>query len=68
MIGARLDVPVVPVRIIGLDKVLHPKWKWPKRGPVRIVFGKPLHLSGDDYTALAAQVHDAVVALDNSPA
>ena len=25
MMGARLGVPVVPVRIEGLDKVLHPK-------------------------------------------
>jgi len=64
MIGARLDVPVVPVRILGLDKVLHPKWKWPKRGPVRIVFGKPLKLEGDDYSALAAKVHDAVLELE----
>ena len=33
MIASRLDVPVVPVRIDGLDKVLHPKWKWPTTGP-----------------------------------
>jgi long-chain acyl-CoA synthetase len=65
MIGARLDVPVVPVRIIGLDKVLHPKWKWPKRGPVVIKFGTPLRLEGDDYSALAAQVHEAVVKLEH---
>jgi long-chain acyl-CoA synthetase len=60
MIGARLDVPVVPVRIEGLDRVLHPRWKWPRRGPVRIAFGAPLRLSGEDYPALAKQVEDAV--------
>jgi long-chain acyl-CoA synthetase len=60
MIGARLDVPVVPVRIQGLDKVLHPRWKWPKRGPVRIAFGAPMRLTGEDYPALAKQVEDAV--------
>ena len=34
MIGARLDVPVVPVRLDGLDKVLASQVKWPQRGPV----------------------------------
>jgi long-chain acyl-CoA synthetase len=60
MIGARLEVPVVPVRIQGADKVLHPRWKWPKRGPVRIAFGAPLRLTGEDYPALAKQVEEAV--------
>ena len=63
MIGARLDVPVVPVRIDGLDKVLHAKMKWPQRGPVRISFGATLRLSGEDYSDLAQQVEDAVRAL-----
>jgi long-chain acyl-CoA synthetase len=60
MIGARLDVPVIPVRIQGLDKVLHPRWKWPQRGPVRIAFGAPLRLTGEDYSALAKRVEEAV--------
>ena len=29
MIAARLDVPVVPVRLEGLDRVLHHTWKVP---------------------------------------
>jgi len=60
MMGSRLGVPVVPVRIEGLDKVLHPKMKWPKKGPVRVAFGAPITLTGDDYPALAARVADAV--------
>jgi len=60
MMGARLDAPVVPVRIDGLDKVLHPKWRWPVKGPAVVKFGKALTLSGEDYTALAKQVEDAV--------
>jgi long-chain acyl-CoA synthetase len=60
MIGARLDVPVVPVGISGLDKVLHQTWKMAKPGPARIRFGAPLRLQGDDYAALAKQVEDAV--------
>jgi long-chain acyl-CoA synthetase len=60
MIGSRLEVPVVPVRLEGLDKVLHTKMKFPRRGPVRVAFGAPLNLAGDDYTSLARQVEEAV--------
>jgi long-chain acyl-CoA synthetase len=63
MIGARLGVPVVPVRLEGLEKVLHQKMKWPIRGPVRVTFGRPMRLQGEDYEALAKQVEDAVRAL-----
>ena len=63
MIGARLDVPVVPVRIDGLEKVLHSTWKMARPGRVRVAFGAPLRLAGDDYEALAAQVENAVRAL-----
>jgi long-chain acyl-CoA synthetase len=60
MIGSRLGVPVVPVRVEGLDKVLHRTMRWPKRGPVRVAFGAPMRLTGEDYQALAKQVEDAV--------
>jgi long-chain acyl-CoA synthetase len=60
MIGSRLGVPVVPVRIEGLDKVLHTKMKFPKRGPVRITFGPPLELRGEDYVGLTREVEEAV--------
>jgi long-chain acyl-CoA synthetase len=60
MIGARLDVPVIPVGISGLDRVLHHTWKMARPGPARIRFGAPLRLQGDDYAALAKQVEDAV--------
>jgi 1-acyl-sn-glycerol-3-phosphate acyltransferase len=60
MMASRLDVSVVPVRIEGLDKVLHPKMRWPKRGPVRVAFGAPLTLAGEDYAALAGQVEEGV--------
>jgi long-chain acyl-CoA synthetase len=63
MIGSRLGVPVLPVRIEGLDKVLHHSWRMARPGRVRIAFGTPMVLTGDDYEALAKQVRDAVVAL-----
>ena len=42
MIASRLGVPVVPVRIEGLDKVLHHTWKMATPGRVRVAFGAPL--------------------------
>ena len=32
MIASRLDVPVIPVRLDGLDRVLHPAWKMARPG------------------------------------
>jgi len=60
MAAARLQVPVVPVRLEGLDRILHHKWKFPKRGNARVVFGRPMSLEGTDYANLARQVEDAV--------
>ena len=60
MIASRLGVPVVPVRIDGLEHVLHVGWRMARPGRVRVAFGAPLRLIGDDYEALAKQVEDAV--------
>ena len=60
MIAAKLQVPVVPIRIRGLDKVLHRTWKLAIPGHVEIAFGKPLLLTGGDYAANAKQVEQAV--------
>ena len=60
MIASKLQIPVVPVRLEGLDRVLHRTWKMARMGRVRVAFGQPLHLTGTDYLALARQVEDAV--------
>lgn len=63
MIGARLRVPVVPVRLVGLDRVLHQKARMATPGRVRVIFGPPLQLAGEDYAAEASRVEAAVRAL-----
>ena len=65
MIAARLGVLVVPVRLHGLDGVLHHTWKVPVRGPASVTFGPPMWLKGNDYAALAAQVEAAVRELNS---
>jgi long-chain acyl-CoA synthetase len=60
MIASRLGVPVVPVRLEGLDRILHQKAGMATPGRARVAFGPPLRLSGDDFAALARQVEEAV--------
>jgi long-chain acyl-CoA synthetase len=60
MIAARLAVPVVPVRLVGLDRVLHHSWKFPTRGRAIVSFGPAMSLKGNDYAAIAAEVEQAV--------
>jgi long-chain acyl-CoA synthetase len=63
MIASRLGVPVVPVRVRGLDAILSPHSRFPTRGPARCSFGAPISLTGNDYAALAQQVEHAVRSL-----
>ena len=63
MMASRLRVPVVPVRLEGVDRVLHRSWKMARPGRVRVAFGRPLTLTGEDYAALAHEVEQAVRAL-----
>jgi long-chain acyl-CoA synthetase len=60
LIASRLEVPVLPVRLRGVEKVLHRHAHWPRPGRVDIVFGSPLQLRGEDYTAIAKRIEDAV--------
>jgi long-chain acyl-CoA synthetase len=60
MIGSRLELPVIPVRIDGVHEILHVKDKMARPGHVRVAFGAPMRLRGDDYAALAKDVEDAV--------
>jgi long-chain acyl-CoA synthetase len=63
MIGSRLDIPIVPVRIEGVNRVLPVHGTFARPGPVRVAFGAPIRLHGDDYAAMASTVERAVRAL-----
>jgi long-chain acyl-CoA synthetase len=63
MIGSRLELPVVPIRVEGVHEILHVKDKMARPGRVSVSFGRPMRLKGDDYAALAKQVEDEVRAL-----
>jgi 1-acyl-sn-glycerol-3-phosphate acyltransferase len=63
MIASRLGATVIPVRIDGLQHVLGVGWRMARPGRVRVAFGTPMRLAGDDYELLAKQVEEAVKAL-----
>jgi long-chain acyl-CoA synthetase len=63
MIGSRLDVPIVPIRIDDVDTLMPMGSSFVRPGRVRVTFGAPLQLRGDDYAALANEVEQAVRSL-----
>jgi long-chain acyl-CoA synthetase len=63
MIGSRLELPVIPVRVDGVHEILHVQDRMARPGRVRVAFGAPMRLHGDDYAALARDVERAVRAL-----
>jgi long-chain acyl-CoA synthetase len=63
LMASRLELPVVPIRLDGLHKVLPTGRTVPRPGPVSVTFGAPMRLTGQDYAALARQVEEAVRAL-----
>ncbi len=60
MLAARLGIPVVPVRLTGLDRVLHKNAKLATPGRASVQFGPPIRPTGDDAAAIAQQVEEAV--------
>jgi len=63
MLASRLGIPVVPVKLEGLERVLHKSAKMAIPGRAKVKFGAPLRLEGSDYAALAKQVEEAVGSL-----
>jgi long-chain acyl-CoA synthetase len=63
MVGSRLGVPIVPIRLDGLDRILHHSWKRPRRGRAAVIFGRPIVLADDDYVEGARRIEHAVRAL-----
>ena len=63
MLATRLDVPVVPVRLRGLDTVWGVGQRMVVPGPVQVRFGPHLRLADADIGTLARRLEEAVKAL-----
>jgi long-chain acyl-CoA synthetase len=55
-----LGVPVVPVKIAGLEKVLPRDARWPRRGRVTVTFGRPLRFRDEKPDEIVARARAAV--------
>ena len=60
MMGSRLGVPVIPVRLRGVHRVLHRDSRLPRPGVVEVAFGAPMILRGAKYDELARDVEREV--------
>jgi long-chain acyl-CoA synthetase len=60
MVATRLGLPVVPVRLEGLDRILHKSWKWPRPGPARVAFGPAIRFGEERYEDIAARIERMV--------
>ncbi|MDA1093638.1 MAG: AMP-binding protein [Acidobacteria bacterium] len=60
MIASRLDIPVVPIRLRGLDAVWGEGQRMARPGRVSVRFGPHLRLRGTDYRSMASELEDAV--------
>ena len=63
MIASKLGVPVVPVRIDGLDTCCTQRWHMARPGRVRVAFGAPLRWPAMTTKRWRKQVEEAVRAL-----
>jgi 1-acyl-sn-glycerol-3-phosphate acyltransferase len=60
MIASKLEIPVIPIRIEGMNHVLNPARKMARMASVKITFGPPIHLTGTDYLSQARKIESAV--------
>jgi long-chain acyl-CoA synthetase len=57
LLAVELGIPIVPIHLSGLHTVLPKGSLVPRRGPVEVTIGKPLHfLPGMDYVQAAQQL------------
>ncbi|MCG3148507.1 MAG: 2-succinylbenzoate--CoA ligase [Verrucomicrobiae bacterium] len=60
LVAVDMKAPIIPVRIIGTDKVL-PLGKFiPRRGPVTVRFGKPMRFTGESHENATTMVEQAL--------
>ncbi len=63
MIASRLRIPVVPIRVRGVNRVLHPDSGLARPGRVQVTIGAPLCLEGEDFAAQARMLEERVRSL-----
>ena len=63
LMASRLKLPVVPIRLRGLDVIWPRTAKGPRRGEAELSIGAPLTLEGESYHALAEKLAEVIRSL-----
>ncbi|HET6418820.1 MAG TPA: AMP-binding protein [Geobacteraceae bacterium] len=61
-----LRIPVVPIHISGIEKVMPPGTAWPKRGRVAVSFGEPLFFTKETPDEIVERARRAIEDLAKS--
>jgi long-chain acyl-CoA synthetase len=63
LIADRLQLPVIPIRLRGVERVWHRTATLPRPGRVDVRVGAPVSLEGESYPALALKLEEIIRAL-----
>jgi long-chain acyl-CoA synthetase len=63
MIASRLRIPVVPIRVRGVNRVLPPDSALARPGRVDVTIGAPMSFEGEDYGAQARMLEERIRSL-----
>ncbi len=71
LVAAKASVPIVPVALTGPRSVLRHSGQWfPRRAPITVHIGRPLHAEGEDFDAilrLEQSARRAILAKNREP-
>lgn len=58
-----LQVPVVPIKIMGMEKIYPRGTKFPKKGKCVVIFGKPIEFTTETPSEIVEKSHKAILNL-----
>ncbi len=63
LIVKELQVPVVPIKIVGMDKIYPRGAKYPKKGECTVIFGKPIEFTTETPGEIIQKSREAILNL-----
>jgi len=63
LLAKELQVPIVPIRIVGMEKIYPRGTKFPKRGKCTVIFGKPIEFATETPSEIVQKSRKAVLNL-----
>jgi 1-acyl-sn-glycerol-3-phosphate acyltransferase len=58
--ASHLQLPVIPIRLTGLDLLWHRTARRPHRGTAEVSFGPAVRWTGESYSALGQKLEDII--------